>query len=105
MKTFKANKVKFLRFNSIIVISQSEMATASPLPQVSTPAPAAVQVTPVKAAPTKATDKKTPKPKTQATPKPKAQARRAIKPKAAGVGSHPPYGDMYVPVLLFYELT
>ena len=81
------------------------MATASPIPQASTPAPAAVQATPIKAPPTKAADKKTPKPKTQATPKPKAQAQRAIKPKAAGVGSHPPYGDMYVPVLLFYELT
>ena len=84
------------------------MATASQIPEVSTPAPvvqATPVKTPVKAAPTKATDKKTPKPKTQATPKPKTQARRAIKPKAAGVGSHPPYGDMYVPVLLFYELT
>ena len=79
------------------------MATASPIPQASTPAPAAVQATPIKAPPTKAADKKTPKPKTQATPKPKAQARRAIKPKAAGVGSHPPYGDMYVPILLFYK--
>ena len=77
------------------------MATASQIPEVSTPAPvvqATPVKTPVKAPPTnKATDKKTPKPKTQ--------ARRAIKPKAAGVGSHPPYGDMYVPILLFYELT
>ena len=74
------------------------MATASQIPEVSTPAPvvqATPVKTPVKAAPTKATDKK--------TPKPKAQAQRAIKPKAAGVGSHPPYGDMYVPILLFYE--
>ena len=79
------------------------MATASQIPEVSTPVQATPVKTPVKAAPTKATDKKTPKPKTQATPKHKAQAQRAIKLKAAGVGSHPPYGDMYVPILLFYK--
>ena len=67
-------------------ISQSEMATASPVLQVSTPAPA-VLVTPVKPAPpNKVTNKKTPKAKTG----------RAIKPKVAAVGTHPPYGDMYV---------
>ena len=81
------------------------MATASPLPEVSTPAPA-VQATPVKtpaktpvktpvkAAPTKVADKKSPKPK-----KSKTQVRRATKPKAVGVGSHPPYGDMYASII------
>ena len=64
------------------------MATASPTPQVAISVPA-IQATPVKpATPIKVTDKKSPKPKTQ--------ARRAIKPKVAGVGSHPPFGDMYV---------
>ena len=71
-------------------IGQSEMATASPIPQVSTPAPA-VLVTPVKPAPpNKVTNKK--------TPKAKAKTGRAIKPKIAAVGTHPPYGDMYVPI-------
>ena len=61
------------------------MATASQIPQVSTPVPA-VLVTPVKPAPpNKVTNKKTPKAKTG----------RAIKPKVAAVGTHPPYGDMY----------
>ena len=64
------------------------MATASPTPQVAISVPA-IQATPVKpATPKKVVEKK--------SPKPKAQARRAIKPKDAGVGSHPPFGDMYV---------